>query len=283
VGSAKVHFANAKSGVDVWESLTLVAPVDGEASGAVWDEADVRVDDEPELESAADPAARFAPLPPELSRPKKYGDLAAALKDALYRTRKVTIWKCDAVKETSKPQESEADFRIRLSHSANERRDAEVEKLRVKYAPKLAAIQEQRRKAEQRVEKEKAQTKQQGFSAMLSMGASVIGALLGRKTLSAGNISKAATAARQAGRVMKERQDEGFAQESVDALDQRYADLNAQFIAETDAIKANMTSDALALDSIEVQPKKADINVERVALVWQPFRVTADGRASPAS
>ena len=71
---------------------------------------------------------------------------------------------------------------------------AEVEQLRQKMAPKVAALEERIRKAEQAVLREKEQSKQSIFSAALSFGSSVLGAFMGRKVISATNISKAATA-----------------------------------------------------------------------------------------
>ena len=44
------------------------------------------------------------------------------------------------MKLTSQPGESERDFRIRLQQSAHEARDAAVEKLRVRYAPKVQRL-----------------------------------------------------------------------------------------------------------------------------------------------
>jgi hypothetical protein len=205
------------------------------------------------------------------------------LRDHLYRCRKLTVWRCAALKQTSLPGENEADFRVRLSHGANEQRDVAIEKLRVKYAPKFASVQEQIRKAEQRVEREKSQSNQSALSAALSVGQSLLGALLGRKVASVGNISRAGTAARAAGRAAKERGDIGMAQESVEALQTRLADLETEFAAEAEKIKAAASAEALALEAVEIQPKKADIDVTRVTLAWQPWLVAADGRARPAT
>jgi hypothetical protein len=46
------------------------------------------------------------------------------------------------MKLVSKPEESERDFQARIQLSGRETRDAEVEKLRERYAPKVARLQE---------------------------------------------------------------------------------------------------------------------------------------------
>jgi hypothetical protein len=102
------------------------------------------------------------------------------------------------MKLVSQTKETEAEFRIRLSQAARERRDSEIEKLRVKYAPKLDALLERKRKAEQKVAKEKEQAKQQWWQTGISIGTSVLGAVLGRKMGSATNVGRVATSARSA-------------------------------------------------------------------------------------
>ena len=149
-----------------------------------------------------------------------------------------------ALKQTSTPDESEADFRVRLSQRGREQRDAQVEKLRQKYAPKIAALQERIRKAQIKVEKEKSQANQQTMTAVLSIGASILGAMFGRKLASTANVTRAASSMRQAGRIARERQDISDAAEGVEVLQQQLADLKAQFEAETEKLQAGLSPDS---------------------------------------
>jgi hypothetical protein len=270
VGTARVHFTNSRSGIDVWETLTLAAPAAAMAPANAWDDARITVDEEPELEKSGIADARFAELLPELSRPGTYTDLTASLKDFLYRNHVLRIWKCPALKQFSRPGESEGDFRARLRVSAHEQRDLRVEKLRAKYAPKLGLVQEQLRRAVQKVEKEKSQATQQTMSAMLSWGSSLLGAMFGRKLASSANVNRAATAMRAAGRVSREKQDVAQAEENVQALRDRLSDLEAQFNAETAALDDTANPDELTLEEVEIKPRKSDITVTRVVLAWSP-------------
>lgn len=268
VGTARVHFTQSKSGVDVWETLTLTAPIAESVSAGIWDDAEIAIDEEPELEKSCVERARFAELPAELTRPKKYAELTISLKDFLYRNHVLKIWKCPALKQFSKPGESEGDFRARLSVDALEQRDLRVEKLRAKYAPKLGLVQERLRRAMQKVEKEKSQATQQTMSAALSWGSSLLGAVFGRKLASAANVNRAASAMRAAGRIGREKQDVTLAEENVKALQDELADLEAQFKAETDALQETGNPDRLSVEEIEIKPRKADITITQVALAW---------------
>jgi hypothetical protein len=281
LGIAKAHFTKTTAEIDVWDSVSILAPVAEEISLDPWDECELSHDGPPDLEKAPAAGAAFAPLPAELAKPKQYATLTTALKEHLYRVHRLTVWKCKSPKDMSRPGESEGDFRSRLSHVLREDRDLAAEKLRQKYAPKVAALQEQVRKAEQRKTKEEEQAKTQSWSTMLSVGSSLLGAFLGKKTLTATNISKAATAARSAGKLAKERTDIGYAEENVEAVQQRLAALDAEFKAESEKLTASVDPTTIALEEVTLQPKKSDITITQVALAWTPWSVTAEGEATP--
>jgi hypothetical protein len=271
LGTARMHFADAKAAVDVWEPLAVWAQADGDSADAVWRDAEITTGDESALDLEKEPVegAAFAPLLAEFSKPKSYATWATGLKDYLYRNHTLSLWKCAALKQISRPGESKADFAVRLAHAAREDRDAQTEKLQSKYAPKLAALKEQIRRAQQKVEREKSQSTQQTMQAAISFGASVLGALMGRKLASTANMNRAASAARAASRVAREQGDVHHAEETVEALQQRLDGLAAEFKTETGQLDAAAKPDALVLEPLEIRAKKTEISVERVALVWK--------------
>lgn len=281
LGIAKAHFVKLTTAVDVWDSVSILAPVADEISLDPWDDGELSHDGPPDLEKTPADGAAFASLPADLAKPKKYATLTTALKDHLYRVHRLTVWKCKSPKEVSRPGESEGDFRSRLSQMLREERDLAVERLRQKYAPKVATLQEQLRKAEQRKVKEEEQAKSQTWGTMLTVGSSLLGAFLGKKTISATNVGKAATAARSAGKLAKERGDIAYADENVDAVQKRLAALDAEFKAETERLSSHIDPTVIELEEVTLQPKKSDITISQVALVWTPWSVAADGSATP--
>jgi hypothetical protein len=248
----------------------------------LWDDAEVSMDHALDQETDGEQDGGFASLPAELSRAKTFTELQSALRDHLYRTQKLQLWKCPELKLVSRPGESEGDFRARLSLAVREARDLQVEKLRAKFAPRLATLQERLRTAEQRVEKQKAQASQQTFSTAVSFGTSILGAVFGRKLASATNVSKMATTIRSAGRVASERQDVAHAVESVEAIQQKISELSSQFQADADALIEGTSADALKLDEISIVPRKTDVSVIQLALCWTPWTVDASGAARQA-
>ena len=89
-------------------------------------------------------------------------------------------------------------FAFACSRLLSNKRDEISESLRKKYAPKIAALQEKIRKAEQAVERETSQAKQAGMQTAVSFGATLLGAFVGRKKVSSSTLSKATTAMRRA-------------------------------------------------------------------------------------
>ncbi len=228
------------------------------------------------------PAARFAPLPSELARAKCYAEWTKSLKNYLYRERTLDLWSCPELKELSRPTESEREFRLRLAQASREQRDQEVEKLRAKYAPKQSALEDQIRRARERLEREQAQASRSTWDATIAMGSSVLGALLGRKTLSKTNVTKAASAAKAAGRAAQQHGEVGQAGESLEVLRRKYAELEAKFQAEVAKLDAPLRPEAAELKPMPIRPKKADITVEQVVLAWTPWKVGAEGKPEAA-
>jgi hypothetical protein len=284
LGTARVHYAEAKTGVDQWETVHLLAPLAETPAPEPWEDASAlaAAGAGPDLDAEPAAGAGFAPLSSGAAQVRSYAAWAKALGDSLYRTRALELFACAALKAVSRPGEPEGDFRARLALAARESRDQQVEKLRVRYAPKLTALQERLRQAEARVGREQSQLGQQTLQTAISVGATVLGAFLGRKTVSASTLGRATTAARGVGRAGREVQDIAQAKESVESVRQQLAALENEFQQETASLQAAANPAALVIEKAPVKPKKADITVSRVALAWAPWKVGVDGAAAAA-
>ncbi|HEY2736944.1 MAG TPA: ATP-binding protein, partial [Thermoanaerobaculia bacterium] len=276
-GAATVHFLDDKKGIDHAEEVALVAPL-AAGSAPDWYAAEAVELGKDDLEAEPVAGARFAALPDEAARAKSYTAWKKQLEEALFRTRTCDLLRSPSLGALSQPGESERDFRIRLGDQARQERDEQVAELRKSYAPRVAQLQERIRRAEQDREKQQAQATQQTWSTVLSAGTAVLGALFGRKTLSVTNISKASTAMRSAGRTLQERQDVAQAAETVEALNQQLAALNAEAESEVAALQARFDPQKEQLETLSLKPrKKADVETRLLTLAWAPQR---DGAAA---
>ena len=199
--TATVHYLDAKRGIDHAEEVSLLAPLTDE--GPDWYAAEPAELTRDGLEAEPVAGARFAPLPDAAVKAKSYDAWRKTLEECLYRTSKCELFRSDTIGLVSSPGESERDFRIRLTESAREKRDEQVEALRKKYGVKIAQLQERIRRAEQAKEVQQAQARQQTLSTVISAGSAVLGMFFGRKR----SMSSIGTAARGAGRTFQEQQD----------------------------------------------------------------------------
>jgi hypothetical protein len=278
LGVARLHYADKKASVDYWETLALVRRINEAMPAEPWDQSEPFDDGIPELNKAPEAAGRFAPVPAELARAKSYVAWTKALKSFLYRERTLRVWNCPELKEWSRPLETEREFRLRLVQASREKRDETVEALRAKYAPKLEAIQEQIRRAREKLEREQVQSSRTNWDATIALGNSVLGAILGRKTISKTNVGRATSAAKAAARAAQQRGDVSQAATSLDSLRQKYDDLQAKFQGDIESVADALRPEALALEPLPLRPRKADITVERVVLAWLPYSEQGEGR-----
>jgi thioredoxin reductase len=132
------------------------------------------------------------------------------------------------------------------------------------------------------VEREKAQAGQQKLQTVLSVGATLLGAFMGRKVASVGNLTRATSAARSASKIGKEMDDVARAGESVAVLQERLTALEQEFERETAGLHGQFEPSAVPIERTRIHPRKSDILTGQVGLCWMPWKKGADGLLSPA-
>ena len=269
-GAARIHYTDARRGIDVVRSLQAVVPF---AEGAIpvdWEHAATGVEPPDSLSNAKDaPRATYHPLPALALNPKHYVDWSRDFSDWVLRSQPLTLFSSPALKLVSEPAESEREFRIRCQQVAREARDGAVETLRARFAPKVTRLNEKVRKARELVEREEQQVGQQTLQTAVSLGATMLGALMGRRSVSLSTLGRATTAARGVGRSMKESQDVERARVRLHEAEAEFAAVEAELQQAIAAL--DDTSHATApFDVVEIKPKRGNVDVRLVALAWQP-------------
>jgi hypothetical protein len=283
LGIAKVYYADAKAGLVAEQEVTVLADIDPQLSRPLWEEAAQAEVRDRDLETVPEPGALFARVPAALGDPKSYTAWGADFREWLFRSQTLRVFRSPSLEVSSRPGESEKDFRLRLQQSGRERRDQLLERIRQRYAARIGSLQERIRRAEQAVDREKEQAKQQKMQTAISVGVTILDAFLGgRKAVRRGTIGRATTAARGAGRILKEGQDVGRAEENVQALRQQLAELEAQAAGESEALKTAVDPLSEELEALEVKPKKTDVSVRVLSLGWAPYWRDERGGTTPA-
>jgi hypothetical protein len=276
----KVYYADAKAGVATEHPLALLAQPGARVD---WDAAASVALGERDLEKVpAVEDADFGEPSPEAANARSYPAWGKAFAEWAFRTQSLRLLRSPSTGALSAPGESERDFRIRLSGAGHESRDAVTERIRQGYAPRIARLEERIRAAEAAVDREKSQVQAQGIQTAVSVGTAILGAFLGRKSVSIGTLGRAATAARGAGRVAKEQGDVGRAQENLQALVAQRDELLRVMEEEIGKVRAAADPRSEELAEVVLAPKRKDVAVSLVALAWAPHRPDGRGGLAPA-
>ena len=273
LGVARVSFSDRALGVDTTSEVLYLAPVSDDAIQVDWARAQ-KLDLVPGdlLRQPEDDNADYAPLG-AAGQAKKYSGWQKAFARWLAQNERIDLLRHPGLGVTAKGGESERDFRIRLQHEGRAARDEAIEAVRRKYAPKQAALAERLRRTEQAVEREQQQASDQKMQTAVSMGATLLGALFGRKAVSVSTLGRATTTARGVGRTMKEASDVKRATETVDSVKAAVAALDGQLAEDIAAVTAKLDQD-VELERIPLAPKRGQVEVQFVALAWSPERRT---------
>lgn len=267
LATARIHYVDARKGIDHWEEVAALAPLDAQNFDP-WTAAEYYSSRDVRTEPGERPGAHFEELPAAATNLKQYKSWEKLCEEAIYRDRRLSLMACPPLKLAARPGESAGEFRVRLREAANELRDIEVEKLRRSYATKINSLQNKMRTAEEKVAREKSQHDQQKLQTVISFGSSMLGALLsGGKRRSSYGLT---TAARGLGRQSREKDDVRRSQAALVDLQRQMADLEAECNDEIAEISARINVDSLPIEETNVAPRKSDISVLSVRLAWIP-------------
>ena len=81
---------------------------------------------------------------------------------------------------------------------------------------------------------------------------------------------------------MKEQQDIGRANESVEALQGYLAETESQLQSEIQTLEGSGNVQTEPLETLSIKPKKTNISVQLLSFVWAPFWTDESGNATPA-
>lgn len=262
LGAATLTFSQKQAGMDLVKDVIFITPVTDNAVPVDWQNAqeiDLKFS-----EISKDPArenSRFVQPPPVVNRAEKYDDWKKDFILWLSQNNKLTLYKDPLTQSLSHPGESEKDFRLRIGQKVRENRDELADKLRKKYAPRLAAIEEKISRAKQKMNLENDQAKQQNVQTAISIGTSLLGAFMGRRRTS--------NMARGISRSMKERKDVQYAKESLESLNQQLLDVQSEFDSEVSSLDAKINHHDV-METVLFKPNKNDISIKLLSLAWYP-------------
>jgi len=267
---AKVHFVDAKLGVDEWRSHVLLVPVREHTLDLDFASSS-RVPVELVLSAAHEPSAgaQFLPLPRRAPSSKQLSGWKKSLATQIYQTERLELLSCPSLEVTARPGESPAAFRARVEQAARENRDAAVAALREKYDPKFSQLRSKLEALDAKLAQERAQATAQQVDTAAAIGGALLGAILGRSTVTASNVRRGASAVRSAGRAKKEASDVGRVEKQRAELCEKWTALQTEANAKLADLQRQPDQQEITRRSLA--PRKSDIELGTLSLIWLPL------------
>ena len=266
----RMHYVQTRKGLAADEDLILLLPIEERTLQPDWHLARELPWEEKDLRKQPQEPCTYAPLPSLLGNTRHSTEWRKSLANHLYRTRRYDLFCSRSLGEYSRPGESERDFRIRLVDQARQQRDRQIEALREKYASKFRTLEQRIRRTEQTVEREAREAQSAKVDSMISVGASVLGALLGRKRLGTTQLGRAKTAARGLGRASEQAEQVRQAEETLADYERQWVELHAEVDAAIQRITQQLDPLLETFDIVALKPRKTDVDVRLLALAWYP-------------
>ncbi len=255
-----VHFFNQKRGIDIDRAVQLSLPLEETMQRIDWETAYEEERDFERFPHTPPKEAVFSPLPTIVLEDKGLRKSIRELKDFLYQTEYLQLWRCPALKIESQPDESKSDFLVRVEDALQEKKEEEIEKLKERYAKKEKVLLDRLERAKARVAKEAADS----TSSLIEAGISVLGALFGKTS-----VTKIGRAVNKGGKILKERGEMSRAEERVSAIEEDIELLEDELSEKTDQLQEKYDIDHYEVSQLRIKPRWADIDVENCAIVWR--------------
>ncbi len=255
-----IHFFQEKRGIDVEREEEIHLILDEDTDHYDWEDAEREVLLFERFPKKAPRDAKLAEVPGFVLEDKGLKKAARELKEALYRSEYLELYRCKNPKLESRVDESRADFTVRVEDLLNDKKEQEIEKLKARYGKREKTLKQRLERAQERVEKESADSR----SSMIEAGIAVLGALFGRPTG-----SKIGRAVSKGSKILKERGEMSRAEERVEQISEEIEALGFELEEKLDAVSDRYSIDNCEIESFKIKPKKRDIDIELAGVVWR--------------
>jgi hypothetical protein len=263
--SATVVFDDAKRKINGRSIVTLVNEIDIDKQKVLWDKfVDVPKDDDlSKYDAEPKDNAAYADLPGPALKTTTYTSIKKDFADWVFANHSLEVFFSSLLEAYSNPGEKQDEFKVRITQSIREQRDAAIEELRTKTAKSMKSLQDKAEKASAKIDVQQAQSSGAKLSAAVQIGTSLLGMFMGRKT----SIIKASTV-NSASRAWKEGQDVKAAEHELDSIKADMTELDKQITDDTQKIRDQYDPATLSFETFKLTPVKKNIQVTATGILW---------------
>ena len=264
--SCSVHYLYTLKNVDLKENINFKIYLDEKASQINFEEREdvlTHTFDEKEKTNSF-----YYELPSFIQNEKELKLLERDFADYVYRNFKLTLYKNDTLKISSKQYESLDDFKIRIQDRLNEQIDEKIENLKQKFEKENTLLEQKISKLFEKLKKEEQDSISATTNSIISIGTSILGAFFGKSSKTA-IVSKVATSSRGVSKALKERSDIKTVQGEIDDLQSLQDGLEEKLKIEIEKINDEFNISKYTIEEFFIKPKRTDIYDIKIELLWQ--------------
>lgn len=272
LAQADVRLTNTRFNLNTDKQWAALAP---DASGGVsWEDALLPSLDDRALDRAPIRDARFANLVAPLSDARAMRALETDFVDWIVRNGAVTIRANDKLKVYAGPDVDDAAFKAMCQDAADDLMQAELDKVKTRFAAKLQAAEDKLKKEERELAEDRADYEGRKREEYAKHAETLLGLFGGRRKSLSGSLSKRRMSE-------KAKADIEESEQAIATLQDQLGDLKDELEAALDEVEAKWEAIMAETKEMPVAPRKTDVRVSLFGVAWRPYYLVTDaaGRA----
>jgi hypothetical protein len=270
----KVRFYDTKRGVDEIKEIAMLLPPPDDFGRVEWEATQKISQYQRKLMNDPDHpdniAVEYADVPDTMNSAKELQAIEKEFSDYLYNHQSMAIHEHTKLKIYQQPGESIEAFQMRVNHAAREMRDDEVDSLQDKYEEKFDRLQDRIRREELKIDEQKAELQHRKTAEILGVAETIFSVFKGRRR----SISSATTKSRMRRKASQRMQS---LQIGIEELHEDYRELENELQEKLRDIQDKWETLAGGITKHEVKPRRTDVKVDDISLVWHPYWVSERG------
>jgi hypothetical protein len=279
LATGKVRFYDAKRKVDEIKEFAMFLPPPDDFGRVNWDEAKQINQYQRKLMNDPDHPDNikisYADVPESMNSAKEMKAIIKEFSDFLYNHHSITIHEHPKLKIYQEGGESLEAFQMRVNHTARELRDEEIDTLQDKYEDKFDRIQDRIRREELKMDEQKAELQHRRTAEIVGVAETIFSVFRGRRRSISGATSKSRMRRKASQRMQT-------LQVGLEDLHEDYKELEDELQEKLSEIQRKWEDLALSIEKHEVKPRRTDVKVDSVSLVWHPYWINENNESISA-
>jgi hypothetical protein len=270
LGGAAIRFFDRKQNISEQQDRLLLAAPPKPMGAVDWESAVTLSVPLSQLEQrpARIPSHQgpfFAPAPESANSPAELRGIAQGLSDWLYYNSQLTLLSHPELGVMQHPGETEHQFKLQLRHAARERRDAEIDELRRRYAAQIERIEAKLRRQQFALDQDESDYGARKQEALIATGEMLL-TLLTRR-----NVYRTASWTASRRRLAKQaRMELTESKQELEELEAELAELQQELEEQLSQITPRWVDVLKGLTGYIVRPRRSDVEVKVLGLAWVP-------------